>query len=99
RPVVHPRPPALAAGGTRAVDVRGDRFEDLVTQGGPAVNVAQGREDRDDLVAAVEVQLRVRHRRAAQPLLAFHRLSHRVVLLEDPGRPDGNPRAIRTGRA
>ena len=79
RPVVHPRPPAPAAGGTRAVDVGGDRLEDLVAQGGLGVDVAQGREDRDDLVAAVEVQHHVRHRRTAQPLLALHRLSHRVA--------------------
>jgi hypothetical protein len=40
------------------------------------MDVLQGRENGDHLVAAVGVQLHVQDRLAIQPLLAIHRLSH-----------------------
>src|SRR5664280_2219533 len=74
RPVVHPSPPAFAIG--VAIDVPSHRPENLLSQLGLSIDVLEGRENRNDLVTAAEVQRQIGDRVAVQPLLAIEGCSH-----------------------
>ena len=74
RPVGHPRAAAVGAAGP--IDVLGDGIEQVIPQFGPGVDVLQGSEDGDDLVAAVGVESDVGDGRAIEPKLGIEGDSH-----------------------
>jgi len=73
-PVVHPLASAAAAG--VVVDIAGHRPENLVAQLGLGVDVLEGGENGNDLVAAAEIQPHVGDCGAVHPLLTIERFSH-----------------------
>src|SRR5205823_10476045 len=94
-PVVQSLPPELATRIT--INVRGNRVENLLTHGRLRIQVPEGREDGDHFIAAVEVQFHIEDWLGVQPLLAFHRLSHRKFL-EDLSWIDQNSCSLERAR-
>src|SRR3954471_8939925 len=88
RPVVHARA-ALVGTGDR-IDVAGDGIEQFVAEFGPAVDVLEGTEDGDDLIAAVGVETDLGDDRAIQPELRVEGDSHRSAPRRFPGLSSGN---------
>jgi hypothetical protein len=58
------------------VDILGDRLENVISQLGPTVDVLQGLENRDDFVAAVEIQPHIQDRLRIKPPLTIEGFSH-----------------------
>jgi len=87
RPVVHTRPATVGAGGP--IDVLGDGLKEFVPQLRLTVDVLEGFEDGDDLVAAVGVEPDIGDGRAIEPKLGIEGDSHQVAPrrfpLSEPG--------------
>src|SRR5664280_1977750 len=75
-PVAHAGPAVAWAG--PPVDIAGDCPENGITYCRPAIDVLQGAENGNRLVAAVEVQNDPGNRRTIQTLLTIKRFSHRL---------------------
>ena len=73
-PVVHATAAPLAT--RTVVDVLRDRRQNVITQVGLTVDVLQGFENRDDFVAAVEIQPHIQHRLRIKPPLSIEGFSH-----------------------
>jgi hypothetical protein len=73
-PVVHAGPAAIGAGG--GVDIVGDGVEELVAEVGLGVDVLQGAEDGDDLVATVVVESDVGDGRGVEAKLGIEGDAH-----------------------
>src|SRR5512144_37059 len=69
RPVLHPR--TAVVGATGPVDIPGDGIKQMIAQLGPAVDVLQGFEEGDDLVAAGGVEPDVEDGSAIEPQLGI----------------------------
>ncbi len=68
----------------------GDRVEQFVAERGLTVEVLQCRENGDDLIAAVGVELDVEHGRAGEAKLWFEGDAHRWASRRNPGWEPGN---------
>src|SRR5512135_282827 len=88
RPGGHSR--AALVGTGDPIDVLGDGIEQFVAEFGPAVDVLQGSEDGDDLIAAVGVEPDIWDDGAIQPELGVEGPAHRSAPGRFPGLSCGN---------
>jgi hypothetical protein len=75
RPVGHSWATLIGTGGP--VDILSDGIEQRIPELGTAVDVLQGSEDGDDLIAAVGVESNIRNDRAIEPELGIEGCAHR----------------------
>ena len=73
-PVVQTLASTIVARGI--IDILGDQIENLIMQLRLAIDVLQGPQDGNDLVATMEIELDLQNGLAVQPLLIRKRFSH-----------------------
>jgi len=84
-PVVHALATALATAVT--IDIVADQFQELLSQRRVAVDVLQSAQDRNDLIATLEVKFNVQNGSRVQAGLGIDRKAHAVSPLKIAHRP------------